>query len=108
MTGRIRVHVTDNVPVAKVLVNILNEQDEAASAINDRWWAFETVTLMERKVSIETFDLAQMTQGDPPIKRMVILTVGMNSFTIRSSIARCIFHSWDLHRTLIASRHSAP
>ena len=92
MTGRIRVHVTDNVPVAKVLVKILNEQGEAASAINDRWWAF---------------DLAQRIQSDPPIKRMVILTLGMNSLTIRSSIARCIFHSWDLHRTLIASRHSA-
>ena len=44
LAGRIRVNVTDNVPVAKVLVEILNEQGEAASTINDPWWEFETVT----------------------------------------------------------------
>jgi len=35
LAGRIRLNVTDDVPVAKVLVKILNEQREAASTIND-------------------------------------------------------------------------
>lgn len=62
--GRIRVNATDNVQVAKVLVTILNErgetleQGEAASAINDPWWEFETAVPTDGKIIVEAFDLA--------------------------------------------------
>jgi hypothetical protein len=62
--GRIRVNATDNVQVAKVRITILNEkgetleQGEAASAIDDAWWEFETGASTEGKVMIEAFDLA--------------------------------------------------
>jgi hypothetical protein len=60
--GCIRVHATDNVQVARVRITIVNEQGEtleqgeAASAINDPWWEYETFT--EGSIVVEAFDLA--------------------------------------------------
>lgn len=64
--GLIRVNVTDNVQVAKVLVTILdNERSEGqtleqgeAARVNDSWWEFETAAPIEGKVIVEAFDLA--------------------------------------------------
>jgi hypothetical protein len=58
----IRVNATDNVQVARVRIKIMSEegqtleQCEAASAINDDWWEFQTST--DGKLIVEAFDLA--------------------------------------------------
>jgi len=60
---RIRVHATDNVQVARVLITILDEQGQAleqgeATCVHDHWWEFETTAPNEGKVAVEAFDLA--------------------------------------------------
>jgi hypothetical protein len=62
-TGCIRVHATDNVQVARVLITLVNEQAQTleqgeAVYARDGWWEFETAVPREGRVLIEAFDLA--------------------------------------------------
>ena len=62
-SGRIRVNATDSVQVVKVLITILDEQEQTleqgeAATVNDAWWDLETAVSTEGKVIVQAFDLA--------------------------------------------------